>query len=80
MKETTKPKYRVIVADNFHYMREDEHYTLGDFDTLEAPHAASREIVDDELDHTFKQKPGISAQELYELYTHFDSDPFVRAS
>jgi hypothetical protein len=78
LKETTNRKYRVIVADNFHYMDESKHYTLGEFNTLETAIAACRKIVDDDLDHSFK--PGMTAKELYEFYTLFGEDPFVRAT
>jgi hypothetical protein len=44
LKEATNHKYRIIVADNFHYMDESEHYTLGEFNTLETAIAACRKI------------------------------------
>ena len=39
-------KYSVYVDDNFHYMQEDERYTLGVFDTEAEAVEAARNIID----------------------------------
>lgn len=72
----TETTYAVYVDDNFHYQDESERYHLGDFPTLGAAVAACRKIVDDYLASAFK--PGMSAAELYNSYTSFGEDPFIR--
>ena len=67
--------YSVLVDDNFHYMDEAERYKLGEFETVEAALAAARALVDDDL--TSRYQPGMSAAELYQLYTSFGLDPFI---
>jgi hypothetical protein len=67
--------YRVLVADNFHYMDESERYELGQFATLADALAASCRIVDEYLLSAFK--PGTTAQQLYSSYTSFGEDPFI---
>lgn len=67
--------YRVIVDDNFSYMRTDERWTAGDFDIFEAAVAKCRRIVESSLDDLYK--PGMTAETLYRLYTSFGDDPFV---
>ena len=54
--------YRVLVADNFHYMDESERYELGQFATLADALAASCRIVDEYLLSAFK--PGMTSQQL----------------
>jgi hypothetical protein len=68
-------RYKVMVDDNFHYMDPDERYEHGVFLTLDEAIAECRRIVDSNLDGFFK--PGITAAELYDLYTSFGDDPFV---
>lgn len=70
--------FTVVVADNFHYMDESEHYTHGQFELLEEAIAAARAIVDRCLDEAYK--PGITADELYATYTMFGDDPFIRGA
>jgi hypothetical protein len=57
-------------------MDESEHYTLGEFKTLETVIAACRKLVDRDLDHLFNN-PRMTAEELYRSYTIFGEDPFV---
>jgi hypothetical protein len=73
--EAAMSHYKVMVDDNFHYMDEDERYQHGVFSTAEEAIAACKRIVDDDLEQAIK--PGMTAAELYESYTHFGSDPFV---
>jgi hypothetical protein len=70
-------RYRVVVADNFHYMDETENDASGLFDTYDAAVAACRAIVDRSL--TWHHKPGMTADQLYDTYTDFGDDPFVVA-
>lgn len=70
--------YTVFVADNYHYMDEDERYELGTFETLEAAIEACRKIVDEYL--AGAHKPGMTARELFENYTTFGEDPYVVSS
>ena len=67
--------YTVRVADNFHYRDESETYTLGTYGTLAEAEAAAREVVDRFL--ADQHKPGMTADELYRLYTGFGEDPYV---
>lgn len=73
---TERPMYRVLVDDNFNFMREDERWTAGEYPTLEAAIARCRYLVDLSLDDV--HKPGMTAEELYEAYTRFGDDPFIQ--
>jgi hypothetical protein len=70
--------FKVVVADNFHYMDESEHYELGSFDSLELAIEASKRIVDEYLVSAYK--PGMSAADLYHSYVSFGEDPFIVAA
>ena len=70
--------FKVVVADNFHYMDSDEHYEHGSYDTLEAAIAAARGIVDACLASAYK--PGMTAEQLYQQYVSFGDDPFIRGA
>ena len=70
-------KYTLLCDDNFHYMDETERDILGQFDSAEAAIAAARRVVDRDLSEAYK--PGMTADELYEYYTSFGSDPFIRS-
>ena len=79
MSEDKKMKnFEVFVDDNYHYMDEDERYSAGEFDNYEEALACCRKIVDDYLLQNYK--PGMNAEELYDLYLHFGEDPFVRCN
>jgi len=67
--------FKVMVDDNFHYQDEDERYTYGEFDTLEAAVDACKKIVDEYLRSAYK--PGMTAEELYASYQMFGEDPWV---
>ena len=67
--------YRVLVDDNFHYMDEEERYTLGEFASYEEAEEACRRIVDEFLLDAYK--PGMEAGALYSVYTMFGDDPFI---
>jgi hypothetical protein len=70
-------RYKVLVDDNFHFMDEEERFEHGLFPTAEEAISACRCIVDQDLDHL--NKPGMTAQKLYQLYIAFGPDPFVVA-
>jgi hypothetical protein len=67
--------FKVVVADNFHYMDESENYELGTFVTLDLAIVASKSIVDEYLASAYE--PGMSASELYDSYVSFGEDPFI---
>jgi len=70
-------KYTVICADNFHYMDERERSTHGQYDSPEAAIAAAKAVVDHCL--LFIYRPGMTADVLYDHYTDFGDDPFIRS-
>ena len=69
--------YRALVDDNFHYMDEDKRYERGTYPTLEAATAVRQAIVDAFL--LSSGQPGMSAGELFDLYTGFGEDPIIIA-
>lgn len=68
-------KYTVLVDDNFHYMDESERHTHGEFETAEAAVGAAKELVDADLRSLYRT--GMTADELYQQYTSFGSDPYI---
>jgi hypothetical protein len=80
---TTKPqpepypmKYQVICGDNFHYMDESENIPGNQYESAEAAIAAAKRIVEQSLWQHYE--PGMTADDLYEYYTDFGDDPFIR--
>ena len=71
------PGYKVIGADNAHYMDAAEYSDEGVFKTYEEAVAVCRDIVERSL--AWHHKPGMSADELYDYYTSFGDDPFIVA-
>jgi hypothetical protein len=69
--------YKVIGADNAHYMDAEEHADHGVFETYEAAVAVCRDIVERSL--AWHYRPGMNAGELYDYYTSFGDDPFIVA-
>jgi len=67
--------FKVIVADNFHHMDEDESYELGAFDSLANALGASRLIVDKFLASSYR--PGMSSAELFDKYASYGEDPYI---
>jgi len=63
------------VADNFHYMDEDETYTHGEFATWAEAVAAARQIVDRCLAEDYR--PGVTPAALYARYVSFGDDPYI---
>ena len=68
-------RLQVLVDDNFHYMDESERYELGVFATADEAIAACKLLVDKDLEAA--NKPGMTADALYENYVAFGPDPFV---
>ena len=68
--------YKVLVDDNFHYQDEDERYEQGQFETYEAALEAAQTIVNEFLASEYR--PGMTAEQLYEQYTGFGEDPFIK--
>jgi len=65
----------VRVANNFHYMDEEETYTHSEHPTWAEAVAAARRLVDISLAEHFQ--PGMSAATLYGWYTSFGDDPYI---
>ena len=70
-------RYKIVVADNFHYMEEDEQYVGGRYESYDAAVAACRQLVDRSL--AGLHEPGMTADALYNAYTSFGDDPFIVA-
>jgi hypothetical protein len=69
--------YTVLVDENSHYQDEDERYEHGAFATYDEAIFACQRIVDDFLARQYQS--GMTAEELYRLYTSFGDDPFIRS-
>ena len=70
--------FRVVIADNFHYMDESSSYTSGEFNSYELAESHCRQIVDASL--TEAHEAGMTAKELFNSYTHFGEDPRILPS
>jgi hypothetical protein len=68
--------FEVFIDDNFHYMDEDERYSIGRFKTYGAALEKAKSIVDRSLNDLLE--PGKSADELMASYVMFGEDPFIR--
>ena len=68
-------KYRVTIADNFHYMDESEYVDGGEFATYDAALAQAKAIVDESLRSTWQA--GDAPDDLMARYTMFGDDPFI---
>ena len=67
--------YKVIVADNYHYMDEGESFASGKFATIEDAIIKCKLIVDDYLLSAFQ--PGMTSDDLYDNYQSFGEDPYI---
>jgi hypothetical protein len=72
--DSLKP-FIVLVADNFHYQDSSETYQQGSYPTLAAAIAISIDIVEQDLKSSYE--PGMTAADLYSMYTSFGNDPFI---
>jgi hypothetical protein len=70
-------RYKIVVADNFHYMEDAGNSAGAVFETYDAAVAACREIVDRSL--AWHRQPGMTADQLYDTYIDFGDDPFIVA-
>jgi hypothetical protein len=70
-------RYKIIIADNFHYMDEDAYSEAGAYDTLPEATEVCRAIVERSL--AAVREPGMNAEQLYQQYTSFGDDPFIVA-
>jgi hypothetical protein len=68
-------KYKVTIADNFHYMDESEQSSGGEFDTYAEALARAHAIVDDSLREQWEA--GIAPADLMARYVQFGDDPFI---
>jgi hypothetical protein len=66
MRNKFRCPFKVIVAENAHYMGESEHWDAGSFDTLEEAIAKAKQIVDMSLDEAFGA--GGWGEAVYEHY------------
>jgi hypothetical protein len=74
--ESPPLKYQVICGDNFHYMDESENIPGNQYESADAAIAAAKRIVDQSLWQHYHK--GMTADDLYEYYTDFGDDPFIR--
>jgi hypothetical protein len=73
--QAVKSQFKVIVADNYHYMDREAAFELPPFDDLDRAIAACKKIVDDFLASAYE--PGMTAESLYSSYTSFGEDPYI---
>ena len=68
-------KYRVTIADNFHYMDESAYMDGGAFATYADALAQAQAIVDESLRSNWQA--GDAPDDLMARYTMFGEDPFI---
>jgi hypothetical protein len=68
-------KYKVTIADNFHYQDESEWLDGGEYDTYEAALAKAHAIVDESLRAHWE--PGMTPDDLMARHCTFGDDPFI---
>lgn len=74
-KTGVRSAYTVFVADNYYYQDESERYKFSVFEDCESAVAACKKIVDEFLVHNYSI--GMTAEDLYQIYTMFGEDPFI---
>ncbi|HEY9710169.1 MAG TPA: hypothetical protein V6D48_18320 [Oculatellaceae cyanobacterium] len=74
-KTGVRSAYTVFVDDNYHYQDERERYKLGVFEYCESALTACKKIVDEFLVQNYSV--GMTAEDLYKIYTIFGEDPFL---
>ena len=67
--------HRVLVDDNFGFYDEDGREVHGTFASYEEALMAARALVERSLRYLYR--PGMSAEELWSVYTDFGDDPFI---
>ena len=73
-----KPRYQVLVDDNFHYMDVEKRWDKGTYATLEEALRVCRAMVQRSVEEQFEQAPGATAEKLFNRYRSFGDDPFIR--
>lgn len=71
---TSENTYNVVVASNFHYMDQSEHYAAGVFESADDALRLARKIVDESLP---AYQPGMTADQMFDAYKAFGEDPFI---
>jgi hypothetical protein len=71
-----KEQFIVLVDDNYHDMDESERWTARPFADCGAAIDCCKRIVDEWLRDAYK--PGMSAKDLYGMYTLFGEDSSIR--
>ena len=66
--------YEVVVASNFHYMDQSEHYVAGVFENAEDALRSAKTIVDASLP---AYQPGVTAEQMFDAYKAFGEHPFI---
>ena len=67
--------FKVMVDDNFHYMDEDDRYTLGHYDDCQTAIIACKQLVDKFLASCDVNQ---TAEELFSRYKSFGEDPSIK--
>ena len=67
--------FTVYVDDNYHYMDEDERWTLGVFGSAAEAVSAAKDLVTKSVEHM--HEAGMSAEQVFARYQAFGDDPFV---
>jgi hypothetical protein len=73
--EEQSHSYKVMVDDNFHHMENGEQYLYAELSSCAEAVAACKKIVDDFL--VPEHKPGMTAEELWAIYSAFGDDAFI---
>jgi hypothetical protein len=68
-------RFRVTIADNFHYMDESGYVDGGGFDAYDDALARARAIVDESLASNWEA--GMTPDDLMARYAMFGDDPFI---
>ena len=71
----TPRQYSLYIDDNFHYADDSERQFYTEFTDEDEALRAARLIVDDFLQDSYK--PGMSATELFQLFTGVGEEPFI---
>ena len=75
VEEKNKPKYKVQIDDNFHFMDEDERVFHDEFDTPTQAIVACQKIVDANIESITENET--DPDKAYESYVCFGDDPWI---
>ncbi len=70
--------FEVFVDDNFHPMNESERDQKGRFATYEEAVAVAQRLVEASVEAQYRD--GMTEEQLWDQYSDFGEDPFVRPS